>query len=247
MKERLDKLLVSRGLAPSRERAQAYILAGLVWVEDERQTKAGYPVNPEARVEVRGKDHPYVSRGGVKLAGALDALAVDPQGMTCLDIGASTGGFTDCLLQRGAARVFAVDVGYGQLAWEIRQNPRVTVLERTNIRHLSPEALGTPVELAVMDLSFISLALVLPSAARFLGPGGLVVALVKPQFEAGREQVGRGGRVNDPLVHAQVIEEVAQAARQAGLEPLRWVPSELPGKKSGNQEFFWLLRRGEEQ
>ena len=242
MKERLDKLLVSRGLCESREKAQALILAGKVRVGGEPARKAGHQVPAGAEVEVEGKDHPYVSRGGVKLEAALRAFALDPAGWTCMDIGASTGGFTDCLLQAGAARVIAVDVGYGQLAWPLRNDPRVTLFERTNIRELEPERVGTRARLAVMDVSFISLRLVLRQAVRFLEPGGRVLALVKPQFEAGREQVGKGGRVSDPAVHAEVLDTVRREGEALGMTTLGAIESPLPGKKSGNREFFLLWR-----
>ena len=243
MKQRLDKLLVERRLAPSREKAQALIMAGLVRVNGQVASKAGLAVAPEASLEVSGPDHPYVSRGGVKLEAALEAFGLDVTGWVALDIGASTGGFTHCLLLRGAARVHAVDVGYGQLAWELRQDPRVRVYERTNIRHLGPEALGEQVDLAVMDLSFISLGLVLPAALRYLKPGGRLLALVKPQFEAGREQVGKGGLVSGAEIHQQVLDKVAAQAQALGLSPLGCIPSPITGKKSGNQEFLLLLQR----
>jgi 23S rRNA (cytidine1920-2'-O)/16S rRNA (cytidine1409-2'-O)-methyltransferase len=246
MKERLDKLLVSRGLVESREKAQALILAGQVRVGGVPAQKAGSQVPADADLEVTGREHPYVSRGGVKLEAALKAFALDPAGWGCLDIGASTGGFTDCLLQHGAARVFAVDVGYGQLAWSLRNDPRVTLFERTNIRLLDPERLGTRVDLAVMDVSFISLRLVLRHAVRFLRPGGRVLALVKPQFEAGREQVRRGGRVTDPAVHEEVLAAVRREGEALGLITLGAVESPLPGKKSGNREFFLLWQAREE-
>jgi 23S rRNA (cytidine1920-2'-O)/16S rRNA (cytidine1409-2'-O)-methyltransferase len=242
MKQRLDKVLVERELAPSREKAQALILAGQVRVDGQPASKAGQPVAEAARVEVLGPDHPYVSRGGVKLEAALKEFGVDARGLTALDIGASTGGFTHCLLLHGAARVFAVDVGYGQLAWELRTDPRVTVLERTNIRTLEPAALGAAVDLAVVDVSFISLVTVLRHAVRFVRPGGRVLALVKPQFEAGREQVRRGGRVTDVEVHADVLRRVAEAGGQLGLELLGQMASPLAGKKSGNREFLVLWR-----
>jgi len=235
-------VLVERELAPSREKAQALILAGQVRVDGQPAAKAGQPVTAAARIEVLGHDHPYVSRGGVKLEAALKEFGVAAAGLTALDIGASTGGFTHCLLLHGAARVIAVDVGYGQLAWELRNDPRVTVLERTNIRNLDPAALGEPVDLAVVDVSFISLATVLRHAVRFVRPGGRILALVKPQFEAGREQVRRGGRVTDAEVHAEVLRGVAAAGRQIGLEMLGQMPSPLAGKKSGNREYLVLWR-----
>ena len=246
MKERLDKLMVEKELAPSREKAQALIMAGQVRVNDAPAEKSGSRIAVDARIEVAGKDHPYVSRGGVKLAGALQAFGLDPAGLTALDIGASTGGFTHCLLLHGAARVFAVDVGYGQLAWELRNDPRVTVLERTNIRHLPSDALGMPAQLVVVDVSFISLEKVLRDAARFLAPSGRVLALLKPQFEAGREKVGRGGRVRDPAVHREVMEKVTAAGQALGLTLLGATPSVLVGKKSGNQEYFVLWQRNQQ-
>ncbi|MBI4083609.1 MAG: TlyA family RNA methyltransferase [Candidatus Lambdaproteobacteria bacterium] len=243
MSDRLDKRLVEAGLAPTREKAQALIMAGKVRVDGQPAAKAGARVRPEAKLEVTGADHPYVSRGGVKLEAALRAFALDPAGLTALDIGASTGGFTHCLLLRGARRVVAVDVGYGQLAWELRNDRRVVVLERTNIRHLPAEALEAPVELVVVDVSFIGLRNVLQDAVRFLAPGGRVLALLKPQFEAGREHVRRGGRVTDPAVHAAVLAEVARIGEGLGLRLLGRVASPLPGKKSGNREFFLLWQR----
>ncbi len=239
-KERLDKLLVARALAPTREQAQALIMAGKVRVDGVPALKAGSRVAADAEIRVEGPAHPFVSRGGVKLEAALQAFGVDPAGLVALDIGASTGGFTDCLLQHGAARVFAVDVGYGQLAWRLRTDPRVTVLERTNIRYLPNAALGVPVALVVVDVSFISLNTVLRHARRFLGPGGRVLALVKPQFEAGREQVRRGGRVTDAAVQSDVQERVALTAATLGLRLLGQMASPIEGKKSGNREFLML-------
>jgi 23S rRNA (cytidine1920-2'-O)/16S rRNA (cytidine1409-2'-O)-methyltransferase len=244
MKQRLDKMLVERHLVPTREKAQALILAGQVRVNGNPATKAGQSVAAEARVEVLGKVHPYVSRGGVKLEAALKGFGIDVAGLSAIDIGASTGGFTHCLLLRGAAHVTAVDVGYGQLAWEVRNDPRVTVLERTNIRELDPAVLTQPVDLAVVDVSFISLAIVLRHAVRFVRPGGRILALVKPQFEAGREQVGRGGRITDSDVHADVLRRVTETGAQLGLDLLGQMESPLAGKKSGNREFLvlWRLR-----
>ncbi len=239
-KQRLDKLIVERELAPSREQAQALVMAGLVRVNGEPARKAGSQIDEDARIDVAGKPHPYVSRGGVKLEAALKFFAIQPAGMTALDIGASTGGFTHCLLTQGAARVYAVDVGYGQLAWEIRQDPRVKVLERTNIRHLPTSALEQPVDLVVIDVSFISRAKVLGEAVRFLAPEGRVLALLKPQFEADREHVRRGGRVTDPAVHEQVLRKAVHAGEALGLELKGTEASPLVGKKSGNREFFVL-------
>ncbi|HKI99927.1 MAG TPA: TlyA family RNA methyltransferase [bacterium] len=242
MKERLDKLLVQRGLAPTREKAQAYILAGQVRVNDAPADKAGARVEEDANVAVTGKDHPYVSRGGLKLEAALRAFSLDPAGLVCMDIGASTGGFTHCLLLQGAARVYAVDVGYGQLAWEVRNHPAVRVLERTNIRHLATDAVPEAMQLIVVDVSFIALTTVLRDAVRFLAPGGAIVGLVKPQFEAGREHVRRGGRVTDEAVHAEVLAHVRKAGASLGLEAVGQIPSPILGKKSGNREYLVLWR-----
>jgi 23S rRNA (cytidine1920-2'-O)/16S rRNA (cytidine1409-2'-O)-methyltransferase len=242
MKERLDKLLVSRGLAPSREKAQALVMAGQVRVAGAPADKPGSRVDAGAEIAVTGADHPYVSRGGVKLEAALREFALNPAGLVCLDIGASTGGFSDCLLQHGAARVYAVDVGYGQLAWSVRNHPNVRVLERTNIRHLPAEALPEKADLVVVDVSFIALTTVLNDALRFLAPGGAVLALVKPQFEAGRAQVRRGGRVTDRAVHVEVLARVEAAGEALGLATAGRMTSPLTGKKSGNVEFMVLWR-----
>jgi 23S rRNA (cytidine1920-2'-O)/16S rRNA (cytidine1409-2'-O)-methyltransferase len=243
VKTRADQLLVARGLAPTRARAQALILAGKVYVGDARVDKAGALVEGDAPLAVRGEDHPYVSRGGVKLAGALDGFAVDPRGKSCADLGASTGGFTDCLLQRGAARVAAVDVGYGQLAHALRTDPRVLVLERTNAKALAPAQVGGPVEIVVVDASFIGLAQLLPAIVRCLAPGGELVALVKPQFEAGREAARRGrGVIRDPDVRAAAIARALRDVAAAGLEVVATADSVLPGPK-GNVEAFVHARK----
>jgi 23S rRNA (cytidine1920-2'-O)/16S rRNA (cytidine1409-2'-O)-methyltransferase len=239
---RLDRLLVDRGLAPSRERAQRLILAGAVLVEERPVTKPGAVVAADARLRLRGAPAPYVSRGGEKLAGALDAFGLDVRGRVALDVGASTGGFTDCLLRRGARRVIAVDVGYGQLAWSLRQDPRVVVLERVNARHLAAVELPETPDLATIDVAFISLALVLPAVAAVLAPGSPVVALVKPQFEVGRGQVGKGGVVRDPGLRAAAVARVRAAAAAAGLCVGGEAESVLPGPK-GNREVFLLLAK----
>ncbi len=233
-KKRLDVLLVERALVESRQRAQALILAGDVQVNGTRVDKAGTLIADDAAITLRAPLK-YVGRGGLKLEGALDAFRVDPRGKTCADIGASTGGFTDCLLQRGATRVYAIDVGYGQLAWKLRSDPRVVVMDRTNIRHL--DALPEPIDLAVIDVSFISLTLVLPVAQKLLQPRGEIIALIKPQFEAGREQVGRGGIVRDARVHRTVIEKIARHAAEIGLRVRGICRSPLQGA-DGNVEFF---------
>lgn len=242
-RERLDKLLVDRGLTTSRERARALILAGQVVVDEHAIDKAGTRVELDAAIRVKGDDLPFVSRGGIKLAHALEAFAVDVTGLTAIDVGASTGGFTDCLLQRGAARVYAVDVGYGQLAWKLREDPRVVCMERTNIRQLTPETLGTSPDLAVIDASFISLDKVLPPTLALLAPAAEVVALIKPQFEVGKGQVGKGGVVRDPEQHAAVIERIRVEAGMLGCAVLGVTDSPLLGQK-GNREFLIHLRKG---
>ena len=243
-KERLDKLLVERGLAPSRERARALIMAGQVVVNDHAADKAGTMVAPDAVIRLKGEDIPYVSRGGLKLERGLDAFAIEVSGLTVMDVGASTGGFTDCLLQRGARKVFAVDVGYGQLAWKLRTDPRVVNLEKTNIRHLEPERLGEMPDMAVIDASFISLDKVLPNTIRLIAPGGIVVALIKPQFEVGRGEVGKGGVVRDEKKHAAVVDAVRELAAGLGLEVIGTVESPILGPK-GNREFLIYLRKRE--
>ncbi len=237
---RLDQLVVERGLAPSRERARALILAGQVTVNGQAVTKAGTGVDPERSIALVTPDHPYVGRGGLKLAHALDTFQIDVNGRMALDIGASTGGFTDVLLQRGAARVVALDVGHGQLDWSLRTDPRVVVIERCNARHLTPEAVPGPMDFVSIDVSFISLRQILPVVRPLLAPGADVVALVKPQFEAGRGEVGKGV-VHDTAVHTRVVEEIATAAREVGLTPQASTPSPVTGAK-GNVEFLLHLR-----
>jgi len=240
-KERLDLLVVARGLAESREQAQRLIMAGAVEVDGVRQDKSGRAVAHDAEITVRAP-LPYVSRGGLKLAAALDAFAFDVNGLVAADVGASTGGFTDCLLQRGAARVYAIDVGYGQLAWKLQSDPRVVVLDRTNVRHLAALPDGVLADLAVIDASFISLALVLPATLQLLTPDGQVIALIKPQFEAGAEQVGKGGVVRDPQVHRRVLVETWTLAQTLGLTVAGLTVSPAPGP-AGNIEFLIWLRR----
>jgi 23S rRNA (cytidine1920-2'-O)/16S rRNA (cytidine1409-2'-O)-methyltransferase len=237
MKKRLDVLLVERGLAESRTQAQALVLAGLV----PGHQKPGEQVDEDATLELKARP-PYVSRGGEKLAHALDAFAIDPSGLDCLDVGASTGGFTDVLLQRGAARVIAVDVGYGQLHERLRADPRVTALERTNARAL--DALPFPPQVVVCDVSFISVRVALPPALRLAAPGWHAVVLVKPQFEAGRADVGKGGVVRDAAVRARVVGEVAEAALGWGASTIAVVDSGLPGPK-GNRELFLHLAQAD--
>ena len=240
-RQRLDVLLVSRGLAPSRERARALILAGQVQVNGQPATKAGVNVADDAKIALSVPDHPYVGRGGLKLAHALDAFGIEVTGALALDIGASTGGFTDVLLQRGARQVVALDVGHGQLDWRLRTDPRVVVREHVNARYLPPDDLPGPFDVITIDVSFISLRQILPIVPPRLAPDGHVIALVKPQFEAGREDVERGGLVTDPAVHARVIDEVREAARAVGLTPMADTPSPVTGA-TGNQEFLLHLR-----
>jgi len=236
---RLDQRLVAQGLAPTRQKAQAMILAGLVKVNGEPAHKAGIKVARDSQVEAAGPAHPYVSRGGLKLAGALDSLGLEVVGWVCLDVGASTGGFTDCLLQSGAAAVTALDVGYGQLAWQLRQDPRVTVVERVNARHLEPGTAPGPFDLITVDVSFISLTLVCPPLVERLGPGGRLLVMVKPQFEAGREQVGAGGVVRDRRARQAAVDKVAAHLEGLGLTVAGHAASPITGPK-GNQEHFIL-------
>jgi len=240
-KQRLDVALVDRGLASSRERARALILARRVTVDGVVVSKAGAPVAAGARLQLTAPDHPYVGRGGVKLAHALDVFGIDPRGRRALDVGASTGGFTDVLLQRGAESVIALDVGHGQLDWTLRNDPRVIVREGVNARALTPDDVPHHVTLAVIDVSFISLKLILPAVKPYLDPPGDIVALVKPQFEAGRDEVGRGGVVTDPAVHEAAIASVADAAAAIGLTRVAMTPSPITGA-TGNREFFLHLR-----
>jgi 23S rRNA (cytidine1920-2'-O)/16S rRNA (cytidine1409-2'-O)-methyltransferase len=240
-KTRLDVALVDLGLAPSRERARALILAGQVTIDGQIVSKAGAAVRSDARVELASPDHPYVGRGGVKLAGALDAFGVDPAGRRALDVGASTGGFTDVLLRRGATSVIAVDVGRGQLDWRLRNDPRVLVHEGVNARMLTVNDVPHSVSLVVIDVAFISLRHILPALPPFVDAAADIVALVKPQFEAGRDEVGKRGIVSDPAVHDAVIERVTEAARACGFARIAMTPSPITGA-TGNQEFFLHLR-----
>ncbi|HWP99738.1 MAG TPA: TlyA family RNA methyltransferase [Vicinamibacterales bacterium] len=240
-RRRLDVLVVERGLAPNRERARRLIMAGDVLVDDRPVTKAGQQVDTAAVLRVRSVPAPYVSRGGEKLAGALAAFALDVRGRLALDVGASTGGFTDCLLRHGVARVVALDVGYGQMAWSLRQDERVTVLDRVNVRAVEPSALPFVPTLATIDVSFISLALVLPAVARVVASGADVLALVKPQFEVGRERVGSGGVVRDPALRAEAVAAVRAAAVAAGYVVRGEAESVLPGPKGNRETFLWLV------
>lgn len=239
-KQRLDVALVARGLAESRERAQALILSGNVFLKGQRADKASLPVTESDMLEVRGAPHPYVSRGGLKLEKALDAFGVDVQDTVAMDVGASTGGFTDVLLRAGAAHVYAIDVGYGQLDWKLRNDPRVTIMERTNARHLTPEQFPRRPTLAVMDVSFISIRLILPALIAILPPDGRVITLVKPQFEAGRERVGKKGVVRDPAVHLDVLETLRAYVESVGWHVQHAAFSPVTGPE-GNIEFLFDL------
>lgn len=242
-KQRADQLLVDRGLAESRSKAQALILAGLVFSGERKIDKAGQPLAADAPLEVRGKEHPWVSRGGIKLAHGLDHFGWDVTGAIALDVGSSTGGFTDVLLQRGAAKVFAVDVGTNQLAWKLRQDPRVTVHEQTNARYLTDAIVTEPVDIIVCDASFISLAKVLDTAVNFAKPDGRLLALVKPQFEAERAEIGKGGVVRDPVVHERVCRQAADWLESRGWTVVGVTQSPITGPE-GNVEFLIAARRG---
>jgi len=240
-KERLDILLVERGLVATRSRAKAIVMAGEVLVDDQRVDKPGTKVAREANIQLIAP-MPYVSRGGYKLAGALDRFQIDVSGRVCADVGACTGGFTDVLLQRGAGRVYAIDVGYGQLDWKLRQDHRVEVMERTNVRYL--EELPEPASFVSIDVSFISLKLVLPAVKKWLAPEGDIAALIKPQFEAGPKQVGKGGIVKDTAVHREVLEEILNWALENDLAPQALIASPIKGS-DGNREFLVHLRSGQ--
>ena len=245
-KARLDKLIFDRGMASSRERARALIMAGHVVVSDHVADKAGQMVPVDVDIRLKGDVLPFVSRGGLKLQKALDEFGVDVSGLVVLDVGASTGGFTDCLLQRGARKVIAVDVGYGQLAWKLRTDERVMNLEKTNIRHLEPGRLEELPDMAVIDASFISLAKVLPNTIRLIKDGGSVIALIKPQFEVGRGEVGKGGVVRDEKKHREVTESIRTLAGNLGLEVQGETESPILGPK-GNREFLIYLRKRVEE
>ena len=242
-KVRLDALLVQRGLVESRDKAKAVIMGGHVILEGDREDKPGRMVSPDARVELRGYEKKYVSRGGYKLEKALLEFGIDLQGALCIDAGASTGGFTDCMLQNGAKKVYAVDVGYGQLAWSLRTDERVVCMERTNVRYLDAQQISEQVDFVSIDVSFISLSLVVPPLAALLWEGGQMVALVKPQFEAGREKVGKKGVVRDPAVHREVLEKVCALVQEAGLCVRGLTYSPIKGPE-GNIEFLCWLQKG---
>ncbi|MFA7403724.1 MAG: TlyA family RNA methyltransferase [Pelobacteraceae bacterium] len=241
-KQRLDTLVLERGLAPTIEKAKALIMAGQVVVGDHTVDKAGQQVAIEAEVRLKGEQLPYVSRGGLKLRRALDEFDIDVAGLVAVDVGSSTGGFTDCLLQAGAAKVFAIDVGYGQLAWKLQQDPRVVSMEKTNIRYVTPDQLADVPVLAVIDASFIPLSKVLPATIGLLQPGGRIIALIKPQFEVGKGEVGQGGIVRDPAAHEKVVDDVRRTALDLGLTVAGLCESPITGA-DGNREFLILLHK----
>ena len=241
-KERLDVLLTTKALAPTRAKAQAMIMAGSVFVNGQRADKAGMQIPLDAKIELQANACPYVSRGGLKLEKALREFGIDPTGYVCSDSGASTGGFTDCLLQNGASEVYAIDVGYGQLAWKLREDPRVHCMERTNIRYVTPDMIGQPLDLSVIDVSFISLSIVLPAVKALLKPDGQVICLIKPQFEAGREKVGKKGVVRDAGVHEEVLRSFVDLAKQLEFSILNLTYSPVKGPE-GNIEFLAHLTR----
>ena len=240
IKKRLDVLLTEQGYADTRSKAQAIIMAGQVYVDGQKADKPGVSYEETVQIEVRGETCPYVSRGGLKLEKALRDFGVKPDGYVCSDSGASTGGFTDCLLQQGASKVFAIDVGYGQLDWKIRSDPRVVVMERTNIRFVTPEDLGEPLDLSVIDVSFISLKIVLPAIKALLKPTGQVLCLIKPQFEAGREKVGKKGVVREPETHKEVLDNFVALAKELNFTILGLTFSPVKGPE-GNIEFLGHL------
>lgn len=242
MKERLDILLVKRNLAESREKAKAVIMAGCVFVDGQREDKAGTTFSPDVNIEIKGHTLPYVSRGGLKLEKALANFDVDVKGKVCTDVGSSTGGFTDCMLQNGAVKVYAIDVGRGQLDWKLRQDPRVICMEKTNIRYVTPEDIGEPVDFSSIDVSFISLTKVLEPIRNYLKADGEIVALIKPQFEAGREKVGKKGVVREKSTHREVIEKVTDYARSVGFDVLELDFSPIKGPE-GNIEYLVHLKK----
>lgn len=244
-KVRLDIYMVEKGLAPSREKAKAIIMAGQVYIDNQKCDKAGLNVEEGTAVEVRGETLKYVSRGGLKLEKAMAEFPITLKGKTTMDIGASTGGFTDCMLQNGAVKVFAVDVGYGQFAWKLRQDPRVVNMERTNIRYVTPEQIGTPIDFASIDVSFISLKLVLPVVYQLLSDDGEVAALIKPQFEAGRSQVGKKGVVRDINVHYEVVRNTVETAKEVGFIPAGLTFSPIKGPEGNIEYLIYLKKSGE--
>ena len=246
MKERLDILLVKRGLAPSREKAKAMIMEGNVFVENQKEDKAGTAIPENAKIEIKGNTLKYVSRGGLKLEKAMNHFDIELQNKVCMDIGASTGGFTDCMLQNGASKVYAVDVGYGQFAWKLRTDERVVCMEKTNIRYVTPEDIGEPLDFASVDVSFISLTKVLPVACTLLRPMACMVCLIKPQFEAGREKVGKKGVVRDPKVHEEVIQKIVDHVRFIGFSVMGLDFSPVKGPE-GNIEYLLYIQKTDKE
>jgi len=245
MKKRLDMLMMERSLAPSREKAKAFIMAGDVYVDGQKEDKAGTMFPETVKIEVRGNTLPYVSRGGLKLEKAMKNFDVTLEGKVCMDVGASTGGFTDCMLQNGAVKVYSIDVGYGQLDWKLRNDPRVVCMEKTNIRYVVPENMGEPADFSSIDVSFISLTKVLLPVRNLLTDEGEIVCLIKPQFEAGREKVGKKGVVRDPAVHQEVIEKVRDYAMSIFMEPCHLSFSPIKGPE-GNIEYLLHLKKHQE-
>jgi len=241
VKIRLDKLLVERGISPTRERAKALILSGVIIVSENRIDKAGTLVPRDAKIRIKGADNPYVSRGGLKLKKALSEFGIDVAGFVALDVGASTGGFTDCLLQEGAKKVYAVDVGYGQLAWKLRNDERVIVFEKTNIRYFSGSGMNDEVDIATIDTSFISLKLVIPAVLNLIKKDSIVLALIKPQFEVGKEEVGKKGVVKDPDLHRRVVDEITDFCMELSLKVVGICESPILGP-AGNKEFFIYVK-----
>jgi 23S rRNA (cytidine1920-2'-O)/16S rRNA (cytidine1409-2'-O)-methyltransferase len=240
-KKRLDIKIVECGIAKSRERAKSLIMAGRITVNDKIKDKPGILVSDDDSITLKGKDIPFVSRGGIKLESALKSFNIDINGLVCLDVGASTGGFTDCLLKHGAKQVIAVDVGYGQMAWSLRKDPRVVTIERANIRYLPYEAVSMPVDLVTIDVSFISLKIVVPAVLKFLKANGSIIALIKPQFEVGKGKVGKGGVVRESLMHDEVIKNLSAFFVETGLKIEGVIPSPVYGPK-GNKEFLMYLK-----
>ncbi len=239
-KKRLDVLLFEKGMVPSRERAKAIIMSGIVYVNNQKADKAGMSIPEDAEIEIRGKTNSFVSRGGLKIEKALNYFQIDPKGLCVMDIGASTGGFTDCLLTRGARKVYSIDVGYGQLAWKLRQDPRVVCMERTNIRKVTPDMLDDVPDFAVIDVSFISLKLVLPVVAQLLSEHGRIACLIKPQFEAGKGKVGKKGVVREPEIHLDVLNAFVENAHEAGFHIYNLTFSPIKGPE-GNIEFLGYI------
>ncbi len=243
-KVRLDQLLTDEGYYETRSKAKSAIMAGVVFIDGNRVDKAGTNIDPESQITIKGEHCPFVSRGGFKLEKAIEVFGLDLKDYKVLDVGASTGGFTDCALQNGAIKVYAVDVGYGQLAWRLRQDPRVVVIERTNIRHMTEDDLPSDFDLVTIDVSFISLGIVIPASRKFLKPGGEMMALIKPQFEAGREKVGKNGVVKDPEIHKDVIEKIIKMVNQENLHVVDLSFSPITGAEGHNIEFLIYLKDG---